>query len=99
MPSQNFSTLAYSSSSEVTTKMPTHFKAIFLQAREHSKLGEINIAEELIEKGLKICTELNNEEYILHFKILKSLNSNISTEDLEKIIREGITYFDKESFI
>ncbi|WP_242310385.1 hypothetical protein [Bacillus cereus group sp. BfR-BA-01331] len=94
---QNLSTLAIRHLSEVTTKMPTHFKAIFLQAREHSKLGETNIAEEFITKGLKLCTELNNEEYILHFKILKSLNNNDSTEDLEKIIIEGITYFDKES--
>lgn len=94
---QNLSTLAIRHLSEVTTKMPTHFKAIFLQAREHSKLGEINIASELIKKGLKICTELNNEEYMLHFKILESLNNNESTEDLEKIILEGIAYFDKES--
>ncbi|KWU67550.1 histidine kinase [Bacillus mycoides] len=95
--SQNLSPLAIRHLSEVTTKIPTHFKATFLQAREHSKLGEINIAEELIKKGLKVCTELNNEEYILHFKNLNSFNNNESTEDLEKIILEGITYFDKES--
>ncbi|MDP1459170.1 Rap family tetratricopeptide repeat protein [Bacillus wiedmannii] len=94
---QNLSTLAIRHLSEVTTKMPTHFKAIFLQAREHSKLGEINIASKFIKKGLKICTELNNEEYMLHLKILESINNNESTEDLEKIILEGITYFDKES--
>ena len=34
---------------------------------------------------------------MLHFKILESLNNNESTEDLEKIILEGIAYFDKES--
>ncbi|MBY7111998.1 hypothetical protein ILT06_13915 [Bacillus sp. 17RED48] len=94
---QNLSTLAIRHLSEVTTKMPTHFKAIFLQAREHSKLDEINIADQFIKKGLKICTELNNEEYMLHFKILESLNNNESTEDLENIILEGIAYFDKES--
>ncbi|HHT7189703.1 TPA: tetratricopeptide repeat protein [Bacillus cereus] len=95
--SQNLSTLAIRHLSEVTTKMPTHFKAIFLQAGEHSKLGEINIADQFIKQGLKTCTELNNEEYMLHFKILESLNNNESAEDLEKIILEGITYFDKES--
>ncbi|MCI0766825.1 Rap family tetratricopeptide repeat protein [Bacillus sp. TL12] len=95
--SQNLSALAIRHLSEVTTKMSTHFKAIFLQAREHRKLGEINIAEELLIKGLNICAELNNEEYIHHFTILKALNNNISTEELEKIILEGITYFDKES--
>ncbi|PGT11130.1 Rap family tetratricopeptide repeat protein [Bacillus cereus] len=95
--SQNLSSPAIRHLSEVTTKVPTHFKALFLQAREHSKLGEINIAEELIKKGLKVCTELNNDEYIIHFKILNSLNNNETTDDLEKIILEGITYFDKES--
>ncbi|PDY44245.1 Rap family tetratricopeptide repeat protein [Bacillus pseudomycoides] len=95
--SQNLSALAIRHLSEVTTKMSTHFKAIFLQAREHHKLGEINITEELLIKGLNICTELNNEEYIHHFTILKALNNNVSTEELEKIILEGITYFDKES--
>ncbi len=77
--------------------MPTHFKAIFLQAREHNKLGEINIAKEFITKGLSICNELGNEEYIHHFTILKAINNNVPTEELEKIILEGITYFDKES--
>ncbi|WP_026590591.1 Rap family tetratricopeptide repeat protein [Bacillus sp. UNC437CL72CviS29] len=95
--SQNLSILAIRHLSEVTGKMPTHFKAIFLQAREHHKLGEINIAEELLTNGLNICTELNNEEYIHHFTILKALNNNVPTEELEKIILEGINYFDKES--
>ncbi|PFJ09337.1 hypothetical protein COD67_04725 [Bacillus cereus] len=95
--SQNLSTLAIRHLSEVTEKMPTHFKAIFLQAREHNKLGEINIAEEFIEKGLTICTGLDNEEYIHHFTILKALNNNVPTEELEKIILEGIAYFNKES--
>ena len=95
--SQNLSALAIRHLSEVTTKMPTHFKAIFLQAREHHKLGEINIAGELLTKGLNICTELNNEEYIHHLTILKALNNNVPTEELEKIILEGINYFDKES--
>ncbi|MEH7464261.1 hypothetical protein V7166_20005 [Bacillus thuringiensis] len=95
--SQNLSTLAIRHLSEVTTKMPTHFKAIFLQAREHHKLSETNIAEELLTKGLNICIELNNEEYIHHFTILKALNNDVLAEELEKIILEGITYFDKES--
>lgn len=95
--SQNLSTLAIRHLSEVTEKKPSHFKALFLQAREHHKLGEINIAEELITKGLSICIELNNEEYIYHFKILKAVNNNVSADELEKIILEGIIYFDKET--
>ncbi|MEH7815106.1 hypothetical protein [Bacillus toyonensis] len=94
--SQNLSTLAIRHLSEVTEKKPTHFKALFLQAREHSKLDETIIAEGLIQKGLKICTELNNEEYIYHFKILNELNNNVGSEELETIILKGITFFDKE---
>ncbi|KEK26102.1 tetratricopeptide repeat protein [Bacillus gaemokensis] len=95
--SQNLSSLAIRHLSEVTTKMPTHFKALFLQAREHHKLGETNIAEELVTKGLKICNEIENVKYIHHFTILKALNNNVPVEELEKIICEGITYFDTES--
>ncbi|HDX9591086.1 TPA: tetratricopeptide repeat protein [Bacillus pseudomycoides] len=95
--SQNLSTLAIRHLSEVTEKKPSHFKALFLQAREHHKLGETNIAEELITKGLNICAKLNNEEYTHHFTILKALNNNTTANELEKIILEGITYFDKET--
>ena len=38
--------------------MPTHYKAIFLEAREYYKLDEIEKAKELIESGLKVCEEL-----------------------------------------
>lgn len=95
--SQNLSALAIRHLSEVTEKFPAHFKAIFLQAREHFKLGETNIAEELIDRGLNICMELENEEYIHHFSILKAVNGNVPIKELEQIILKGITYFDKES--
>lgn len=93
---QSMSTLAIRHLSEVTEKIPTHFKAIFLQAKEHYKLGEQSTASKLIVKGLKICREIHNEEYMHHFFILKSLNENIPLEELEKIIQEGILYFEKE---
>lgn len=95
--SQNLSTLAIRHLSEVTEKKPTHFKAIFLQAREHYKLGETNIAKGMIEQGYKVCVDLENEEYQNHYKILRALNENSPTEELENIILEGITFFDKES--
>ncbi|MDC2867716.1 Rap family tetratricopeptide repeat protein [Bacillus sp. BP-3] len=95
--SQNLSILALRHLSEVTAKKPTHFKAIFLQAREHHKLGDTNIAKEFIEKGLKICNEIGNTEYTHHFTILQVLNNNAPTDELEKIFHEGITYFKKES--
>ncbi|PEB54561.1 hypothetical protein COO03_04790 [Bacillus sp. AFS098217] len=93
---QNMSTLAIRHLSEVTTKMPTHFKAIFLQAKEHYKLGEQSVASELINKGLQLCRELKNGEYTHHFSILNSLNDNIPLAELEEIIQEGIAYFEKE---
>ena len=95
--SQNLSELAIRHLSEVTKKIPNHFKAIFLQAREHTKLSEINTAKELIENGINLCTELGNEEYIHHFSILKALNNNVPIDELEKIILKGIAYCDKES--
>ncbi|PGT57004.1 hypothetical protein COD16_26085, partial [Bacillus thuringiensis] len=59
-------------------------------------LGEQSTSSQLIAKGLKICREIHNEEYIYHFFILKRLNENIPLEELEKIIQEGILYFEKE---
>lgn len=41
--------------------------------------------------------ELENEEYIHHFSILKAVNGNVPIKELEQIILKGITYFDKES--
>ena len=95
--SQNLSELAIRHLSEVTKKIPNHFKAIFLQAREHTKLSEINTAKKLIENGINLCTELENEEYIHHFTILKVLNNNAPIDELERIILEGISFFDKKS--
>lgn len=95
--SQSLSELAIRHLSEVTEKIPNHFKAIFLQAREYSKLGETNIASDLVEKGLKICLNLENEEYTHHFTILRVLNNNASIEELKSVIVAGISYFEKEA--
>ncbi len=85
---QNLSTLAIRHLSEVTEKNPIHFKALFLQAREHYKLRETNIAKELIEKGLAVCIELGNEEYVYHFNILRSLNEDEAIELLEEEVKK-----------
>ena len=84
---QSMSTLAIRHLSEVTEN-PTHFKAIFLQAKEHYKLGEQSTASQLIDKGLQICREIHNEEYTHHFSILKKLNENIPLEELEKSFKK-----------
>ena len=92
---QSMSTLAIRHLSEVTEKIPTHFKAIFLQAKEHYKLGEQSTASQLIDKGLQICREIHNEEYTHHFSILK-IKRKYSIGKIRKIIQEGILYFEEE---
>lgn len=94
--SQNLSTLAIRHLSEVTHKIPNHFKAIFLEAREHFKLGELNIAEELIERGLTICRQIENQEYQYHFTILDLINKGVTANILEETVLKAIPYFDKE---
>ncbi|MGR9594411.1 response regulator aspartate phosphatase [Bacillus thuringiensis] len=93
--SQNLSTLAIRHLSEVVEGMPNNYKAILLLAREYHKLGKKGKASELVNKGMEICSE-NDELYKHHFNILNEMNLNISTENIEKVILEGITYFDKE---
>ncbi|MFK4415946.1 response regulator aspartate phosphatase F [Bacillus sp. RC251] len=95
--SQNLSSLAIRYLSEVIYHNPKHHKAIFLKAREHYKLNEPDTAKDLVDKGYSICLELGNTEYIHLFSILNCLISNVSGEDLEKTVLEGISYFESES--
>ncbi|WP_242224711.1 Rap family tetratricopeptide repeat protein [Bacillus cereus group sp. BfR-BA-01380] len=97
--SQNLSSLAIRHLSEVNQKIPNHFKAIFLEAREHFKLGQKEIADEFIKKGLDVCKNLNNVEYKHHFTILKGMNDNIPLEELETLIILGTAYFKKERLL
>lgn len=94
--SQNLSSLAIRHLSEVVENMPNHYKAILLLAREYHKLGEVEKVSELVTKGMKICNQNNDELYKHHFNILNEMNLSISTERIEKVILEGISYFDKE---
>ncbi|MDM5371396.1 tetratricopeptide repeat protein [Bacillus bombysepticus] len=88
---QNLSKLAIHHLSEVTEKNIAHFKAVFLQAREHYKLRKTNIVKELIEKGLAVCMELGNEEYVYHFNILRSLNEDEAIKLLEEVKKVFLT--------
>nr|WP_255261312.1 tetratricopeptide repeat protein [Bacillus wiedmannii] len=92
---QNLSDLALRYLSEVSQKIPNHFRAIFLEARENLKLGKTKLAASLIEKGLVICNELEQKEYEHHFKILKGMNENVSAEELELAISKGISFFNE----
>ncbi|MDA2391918.1 tetratricopeptide repeat protein [Bacillus cereus] len=88
---QNLSKLAIRHLSEVIEKNIAHFKAVFLQAREHYKLRKTNIVKELIEKGLAVCMELGNEEYVYHFNILRSLNEDEAIKLLEEVKKVFLT--------
>ncbi|OXL97091.1 tetratricopeptide repeat protein [Bacillus sp. KbaB1] len=93
---QNAPRLAIRYLSEVNRNIPNHYKALLIEAKEHLKLGETEIASELIEKGLNICVELQNEEYQHRFKIVREMNNGVPAEQLEKVIVEGIVYFERE---
>ncbi|PDY37433.1 hypothetical protein COO17_23395 [Bacillus wiedmannii] len=92
---QNLSDLALRYLSELSQKIPNHFRAIFLEARENLKLGKTKLAASLIEKGLVICNELEQKEYEHHFTILKGMNENVSAEELELAISKGISFFNE----
>ena len=94
---QSMSTLAIRHLSEVTEKIPTHFKAIFLQAKEHYKLGGQLAASKLIDKGLQICRGIHNEEYTHHF-YFKRLNENIPLEELEKSFKKESYTLSKKNY-
>ena len=95
--SQDLSELAVRHASEVT-KTAEIFKALFVEARECYKLGQYQLAADLVEKGLDICKELNKEEFQYRFMILKSVNEKSPTLSLEQVVLEGITYFEKKSY-
>ncbi|PEU16116.1 tetratricopeptide repeat protein [Bacillus sp. AFS019443] len=97
--SQNLSPLAIRHLSEVSQNIPNHFKAIFLEAREHYKLGETEKAKERIETGLKVCSELENDEYRHHFLILKELCQFSTVENIERVVLEGFSYFEREGLM
>ncbi len=93
---QNLSTLAIRYLSEVVEKNPNHYKAIFAKALEHYKLEEVELANELIENGLKVVGEVQKEEFHQRFMFLKALNNNYSAKIFERVALEGIRYFERE---
>lgn len=93
---QNLSELAIRYLTEVCEKMPNNYKAIFVKAKEHSKIDENEIASKLIEKGLNISNELGIIEYQYRFKIIKAINEKVPAKTLENAILEGMNYFKTE---
>lgn len=97
--SQDLSELAIRHISEVVEKAPKHYKAVFTMAEEYYKLGESELADKYIELGLQVCNELKNKEFQYRFMILKELNKKLNTAELEKVIVEGISYFESENLL
>ncbi|MED1537008.1 RapH N-terminal domain-containing protein [Bacillus pseudomycoides] len=97
--SQNLSELAIRHVSEVVEKLPEHYKAVFTMAEECYKLGKIELAESYIASGIKICNELKNKEFLHRFMILKELNKDSNTIELEKAVLEGISYFESVNLL
>ncbi|PEA69042.1 RapH N-terminal domain-containing protein [Bacillus toyonensis] len=93
---QKQSVLAVRYLSEVNGKMSNNYRALFIEAKQRLKLGETEIASDLIKKGLHICKELEILEYQYHFEILDNLCSEVKAVVLEKTILAGMEYFNQE---
>lgn len=68
------------------------YKAVFLLARECFKIGDKQKAIEWIEKGIRICTEIGEQEYIYHFNMIHAIYDTHDTT----IIQDGIAYFQQK---
>lgn len=65
------------------------YKAVFLLAREYFKIGNKQKATEFIEKGIRMCTEIGEQDYIHHLNIINSIYNTHN----KKVILDGIAYF------
>ncbi|KFN02673.1 tetratricopeptide repeat protein [Bacillus clarus] len=92
---QNLSQLAIRYLQEVNKK-PGNYRALLIEAKEHFKIKEHDIAAELIRKGLEISKDLKLGEYIHRFMILDGMNKNLSTPEFETLVLAGKEYFEKE---
>ncbi|MBG9832031.1 tetratricopeptide repeat protein [Bacillus wiedmannii] len=96
---QNKPSLAIQCLAEVNQKISNNFRALFIEARELSKLKRHQDASERIERGLNICIDLKNKEYPLHFEILKGINDNIPALALEPLIQKALNYFTSNNLL
>ncbi|WP_439022320.1 hypothetical protein [Bacillus thuringiensis] len=83
--------------SEVNSKIANHARALFSEAEAHFKLGESVRAEELINRGINVSKEMGNKEYLHRFLILEQMNKLSNTNDLERVVIEGIQYFEQNN--
>ncbi|PGX81415.1 aspartate phosphatase [Bacillus thuringiensis] len=73
------------------SEKPYH-KTVFLLAREHFKLNEIERAQEFLTQGF----ELADVEYTHHLRILRAQYDENYTQNLETAITDGLNYFESQ---
>lgn len=96
---QNLLSSAIRHLSEVNSKIANHVRALFSEAEAHFKLGETLRAEELINRGINVSKEIDNKEYLHRFLILEQMNKLSNTNELEKVVIEGIQYFEQNNLL
>ncbi|ONG88390.1 aspartate phosphatase [Bacillus thuringiensis serovar pirenaica] len=73
------------------SEKPYH-KTVFLLAREHFKVNEIEKAQEFLTQGF----ELADVEYTHHLRILRAQYDENYKQNLETTIADGIDYFESQ---
>lgn len=64
-------------------------------AREKFKLGEIEEADTLVTKGIKLSHEADDDRYVYHFRLLEALYSD-KNNDFENVYKEGLSVLESE---
>lgn len=73
------------------SEKPYH-KTVFLLAREHFKVNEIEKAQEFLTQGF----ELADVEYTHHLRILRAQYDENYKQNLETTIADGLDYFESQ---
>ncbi|PEA01912.1 aspartate phosphatase [Bacillus thuringiensis] len=73
------------------SEKPYH-KTVFLLAREHFKINEIEQAQEFLTQGF----ELADVEYTHHLRILRAQYDESYKQNLETTIADGLDYFESQ---
>ncbi|PIE94398.1 tetratricopeptide repeat protein [Bacillus fungorum] len=71
-------------------------KTMFLLAKEYAQLNKESTALTYIEKGLELCREQGNKEYVHHLSILNARVRQRKIEEFDCVVRSGIRYFEEE---
>ncbi|TCP25997.1 hypothetical protein EV207_12031 [Scopulibacillus darangshiensis] len=93
---QNLSSIAIRYLKDVYKRQFYNPKTLFLLTREYLKTDQPKKAFPILEEGLRVCKEIENTEYFYHLNMIKALHSDHSIEELERIIMDGIKYFESE---